>query len=88
MIVSFDLYTVFYVIILVPVLTFLCVFAYRIGKSLEIALLEKWNRRIVNENKKVILENIKCSRELISVQKDLRDELRLTKKELKDGDVE
>lgn len=88
MIVSFDLYTVFYVIILVPVLTFLCVFAYRIGKSLEIALLEKWNRRIVNENKKVILENIKCSRELISVQEDLRDELRLTKKELKDGDVE
>lgn len=88
MIVSFDLYTVFYVIILVPVLTFLCVFAYRIGKSLEIALLEKWNRRIVNENKKVILENIKCSRELISVQKDLRGELRLTKKELKDGDVE
>lgn len=88
MIVSFDLYTVFYVIILVPVLTFLCVFAYRIGKLLEIALLEKWNRRIVNENKKVILENIKCSRELISVQEDLRDELRLTKKELKDGGME
>ena len=88
MIVSFDLYTVFYVIILVPVLTFLCVFAYRIGKSLEIALLEKWTRRIVNENKKVVLENIKCSRELISVQEDLRDELKLTKKELKDGDVE
>ena len=88
MIVSFDLYTVFYVIILVPVLTFLCVFAYRIGKSLEIALLEKWNRRIVNKNKKVILENIKCSNELINIQEELRRELKLTKKELQDGDVE
>lgn len=88
MIVSFDLYTVFYVIIFVPVLTFLCVFAYRIAKSLEIALLEKWNRRIVNKNKKVLLENIECSRELINIQKELKRELKLTKKELQDGDVE
>ena len=42
--VSFELITVVYIIILVPALVFLGVFAYRIGKSLEIALLERWNR--------------------------------------------
>lgn len=81
-IVSFELTTIFYIIILVPILTFLCVFAYRIGKSLEIELLEKWNRRIVRENKKVIMENIKTSNELIDTQIKLRKELELTKKEV------
>lgn len=80
--VSFELMTIVYTIVLVPVLVFLVVFAYRIAKSLEIGLLERWNRRIVNENKKVILENIKIANELINVQRELREELELTKKEL------
>ena len=79
--ISFELMTILYIIILVPVLVFLIVFAYRIAKSLEIGLLERWNRRIVNENKKVILENIKSANELIDVQRELRRELELTKKE-------
>lgn len=73
--ISFELMTILYIIILVPVLVFLIVFAYRIAKSLEIGLLERWNRRMVNENKKVILENIKSANELIDVQRELRKEL-------------
>lgn len=80
--ISFELMTILYIIILVPVLVFLIIFAYRIAKNLEIELLERWNRRIVNENKKVILENIKSANELIGVQRELRRELELTKKEL------
>ena len=80
--ISFELMTILYIIILVPVLVFLIVFAYRIAKSLEIGLLERWNRRIVNENKKVILENIKMANELNDVQRELRKELELTKKKL------
>ena len=84
--ISFELMTILYIIILVPILVFLIVFAYRIAKSLEIGLLERWNRRIVNENKKVILENIKSANELIDVQRELRRELELTKKELSEND--
>lgn len=80
--ISFELMTILYIIILVPVLVFLIVFAYRIAKSLEIGLLERWNRRIVKENKKVILDNIKTANELNNVQRELRRELELTKKEL------
>ena len=80
--ISFELMTILYIIILVPVLVFLIVFAYRIAKSLEIGLLERWNRRIVKENKKVILDNIKTVNELNDVQRELRRELELTKKEL------
>lgn len=80
--ISFELMTILYIIILVPVLVFLIVFAYRIAKSLEIGLLLRWNRRMVNENKKVILENIKSANELNDVQRELRRELKLTKKEL------
>lgn len=80
--ISFELMTILYIIILVPVLVFLIVFVYRIAKSLEIGLLLRWNRRMVNENKKVILENIKSANELIDVQEELRRELELTKKEL------
>ena len=82
--ISFELMTILYIIILVPVLVFLIVFAYRIAKNLEIELLERWNRRIVNENKKVILENIKTANELNDVQRELRRELELTKKELEE----
>lgn len=82
--ISFELMTILYIIILIPVLVFLIIFAYRIAKSLEIGLLERWNRRIVNENKKVILENIKSANELIDVQMELRRELELTKKELEE----
>ena len=82
--ISFDLLTICYIVILVPVLTFLIVFAYRIAKSLEIGLLERWNRRIVNQNKKVVMENIRVSNELIDTQIQLRKELELTKKELQE----
>ena len=78
--ISFELMTILYIIILVPVLVFLIVFAYHIAKSLEIGLLERWNRRIVNENRKVILENIKTANELIDVQRELREELELSKR--------
>lgn len=80
--ISFDLLTICYIVILVPVLTFLIVFAYRIAKSLEIGLLERWNRRIVNKNKEVIMENIRVANELIDTQNQLRKELEITKKEL------
>ena len=80
--ISFELMTILYIIILVPVLVFLIVFAYRIAKSLEIGLLERWNRRIVRENKKVILENIHTANELNNIQRELRKEFELTKKEL------
>ena len=82
MIIAFELYTIVELIILVPLLTFLIVFAYRIGKTLEIAIVEKYNRKIVNKNKEVIWENIKLSRELYSVQKDLLETQRKLKKEL------
>lgn len=82
--ISFELMTILYIIILVPVLVFLIVFAYHIAKNLKIELLERWNRRIVSENKKVILDNIKTVNELNDVQKELRKELELTKKELKE----
>ena len=81
--VSFELWTILYILILVPSCAFLIVFAYRIAKSLEIGLLERWNRRIVNQNKKVIMENIRVSNELIDTQIQLRKELELTKKDLK-----
>lgn len=81
--VSFELWTILYILILVPLCTFLIVFAYRIAKSLEIELLERWNRRIVNQNKKVVMENIKASNELIDIQYQLRKELELTKNDLK-----
>lgn len=81
--VSFELLTILYILILVPSCTFLIVFAYRIAKSLEIGLLERWNRRIVNQNKKVIMENIRVSNELIDTQIQLRKELELSKKDLK-----
>lgn len=81
--VSFELWTILYILILVPSCTFLIVFAYRIAKSLEIGLLERWNRRIVKRNKKVIMENIRVSNELINTQIQLRKELELTKKDLK-----
>ena len=84
--VSFELWTILYILILVPLCTFLIVFAYRIAKSLEIGLLERWNRRLVNQNKKVIMENIKASNELIDIQYQLRKELELTKKELQRND--
>lgn len=82
--ISFELMTILYIIILVPLLVFLIVFAYRIAKSLEIGLLERWNRRIVKENKKVILDNIKTANELNNVQRELRKEFELTKKELQE----
>ena len=84
--VSFELWTILYILILVPSCTFLIVFAYRIAKSLEIGLLERWNRRIVNQNKKVIMENIRVSNELIDTQIQLRKELEMTKKELQRND--
>ena len=82
--VSFELWTILYILILVPLCTFLIVFAYRIAKSLEIGLLERWNRRIVNQNKKVIMDNIRVSNELIDTQIQLRKELEMTKKELQE----
>ena len=81
--VSFELWTILYILILVPLCTFLIVFAYRIANSLAIGLLERWNRRIVNQNKKVIMENIRVSNELIDTQIQLRKELEMTKKDLK-----
>ena len=80
--ISFELITILQLIVFIPFVIFISVFAYRIAKMLEIGILEKWNRRIVNENKKTILENIKASNELINLQRELQEELELTKKEL------
>ena len=85
--ISFELTTIFYIIILVPTLIFLGVFAYRIGKSLEIALLERWNRRIVKRNRQVILDNIEVANELRTVQKELLQQQLELKKEY-NGDKE
>ena len=79
--ISFELITILQLIVFIPFVIFISVFAYRIAKSLEIGLLERWNRRIVSENKKVILDNIKSDNELNDVQRELRKELELTKKE-------
>ena len=81
-IISFELYTIIYIIILIPVLTFLIVLAYRTAKCVENWVLVKFNRRMVNENQKIIMENIKAGNELTKTQIKLRDELELTKKEL------
>lgn len=86
--ISFELITILQLIVFIPFVIFISVFAYRIAKSLEIGLLERWNRRIVNENKKVILENIKSANELNDVQRELRRELELTKKEWLDWKLE
>lgn len=83
--VSFELITIAYIIVLVPTLIFLGVFAYRIAKSLEIGLLERWNRRVVKRNKQVILDNIKVAGELRRVQADLLQQQLQLKKEY-DGD--
>ena len=79
--ISFELITIIYIIVLVPLLIFLGVFAYRIGKSLEIGLLERWNRRIVKRNRQVILDNIEVAGELRRVQEDLLQQQLQLKKE-------
>lgn len=84
--VSFELYTIIYVIILIPVLTFLIILAYRAAKCVENWVLVKFNRRLVNENQKIIMENVKAGNELTKIQIKLRDELELTKKELNKDD--
>lgn len=84
--VSFELYTIIYVIILIPVLTFLIILAYRAAKCVENWVLVKFNRRLVNENQKIIMKNVEAGNELIKIQIKLRDELELTKKELNKDD--
>lgn len=86
--ISFELITILQLIVFIPFVIFISVFAYRIAKCLEIGLLERWNRRIVNENKKAILDNIKTANELNDVQRELRKELELTKKELLEWKLE
>lgn len=83
-VISFELYTILYIILLIPVLTFLIVLAYRTAKCVENWVLVKFNRRMVNENQKIIMENMKSGNELIKTQIKLRDELELTKKELEE----
>ena len=85
-IISFELYTIIYIIILIPILTFLMVLAYRTAKCVENWVLVKFNRRLVNENQKIIMENVKAGNELTKIQIKLRDELELTKKELNKDD--
>ena len=81
-IISFELYTIIYTVILIPVLTFLIVLAYKTAKCVENWILIKFNRRMVNENQKIIMKNIKVGNELIKTQRKIRRELELTKKEL------
>lgn len=81
-IVSFELYTIIYTVILIPVLIFLIVLAYRTVKCVENWILIKFNRRLVNENQKIVMKNIKVGKELIETQRKIRRELELTKKEL------
>ena len=83
-IVAFELITVVYILVLVPVLVFLIVLAYRFAEKLWEAISEKSNRAIVNRNRQVIMDNIRASRELINVQEELRRELELTKKALEE----
>lgn len=85
-IISFELYTIIYIIILIPILTFLIVLAYRCAKSVENYFLEKFNRRLVNENKEVVWENMKLSKELMSVQRELLQQQKELKKEYEDND--
>ena len=81
-IISFELYTIIYIILLIPIMTFLIVLAYRTAKCVENWILIKFNRRMVNENQKIIMKNIKVGNELIKTQRKIRRELELTKKEL------
>lgn len=82
MIISFDINTLIYIIILIPTATFLIKIAYWFAESTLTYINNYFSKRVVNENKQVILENIKATNELMSVQRKYRRELELTKNEL------
>lgn len=82
MIISFDINTFIYIIILIPVATYLIRIAYWCAEATLSYIRNHFNKRMVNENKRVVRENIKATNELISIQRDLRRELELTKMEL------
>lgn len=56
--ISFELMTILYLIILIPTITFLTILAYRFAKLIENMLLVKWNNKLVKDNKKVLMEAI------------------------------
>ena len=83
MIISFDLNTIIYIIIIIPIATYLIRIAYWLAESTLDYLRLKKNRKLVNENQKILWENIKTANELINVQKELMCELEVVKEELK-----
>ena len=82
--ISFELMTILYLIILIPTITFLTILAYRIAKLIENMLLVKWNNKLINDNKKVLMEAIQTANELIETQKKVKNELELNKKIFKE----
>ena len=83
-IVSFELYTLLQIIILVPVLFYLLKLAYWLSDITIDQLRFSRNKRLVNANKKLIWENMESANELIKVQRELRDEFEKSKVILND----
>ena len=83
-IVSFELYTLLQIIILVPVLFYLLKLAYWLADITIDQLRFSRNKRLVNANKKIIRENMESANELIKVQRELRDEFEKSKEMLND----
>ena len=83
-IVSFELYTLLQIIILVPVLFYLLKLAYWLADITIDQLRFSRNKRLVNANKKIIRENMESANELIKVQRELRDEFEKSKEEIKE----
>lgn len=83
-IVSFELYTLLQIIILVPVLFYLLKLAYWLADITIDQLRFSRNKELVNTNKKLIRENMESANELIKVQRELREEFEKSKEMLND----
>lgn len=83
-IVSFELYTLLQIIILVPVLFYLLKLAYWLADITIDQLRFSRNKRLVNANKKIIRENMESANELIKVQRELREGFEKSKEMLND----
>lgn len=83
MIISFELYTIVYIIILIPVVLFLMRLAWWFADITVSYLRVKTQRKLVEENQQILRDNMREANKLIQVQRDLREELELTEKGIK-----
>ena len=84
--ISFELMTIIYIIILIPLLVFLIRLGHWFaGITIDRLRLSR-NRKLIKDNRKILRENMDTANELIIIQRELRHELEKTKKELNVND--